>query len=134
MNDKINDKPINSVSNPFSTGGGGATFENLVGAYYISQILCDKLIYGHLEAGTVIEVSFQNRWMGIDVDDLIVYGNAEIISEEPEVIIKPKLILQIKNKLNFRLSDPTFTKVMGECLQTFNNSSFNLGYDQIVIM
>ncbi|KKK92506.1 hypothetical protein LCGC14_2702240, partial [marine sediment metagenome] len=74
-----------------------------------------------------------NRWMGIDVDDLIIYGNAEIISEKPELIIKPKLILQIKNRLNFRLSDTKFTNLIEECWQTFNNSSFNLGYDQITV-
>ncbi len=39
----------------------------------------------------------------LDVDDLIIYGNAEIISEKPELIIKPKLILQIKNRLNYFL-------------------------------
>jgi len=42
MNDKINSKSIKSISNPFSTGGGGASFENLVGAFYISQLLCNK--------------------------------------------------------------------------------------------
>lgn len=134
MNDKVNEKPLKTISNPFSTGGGGASFENLVGAFYVSHLLCDKLIYGHLEAGTVKEIAFQNRWMGIDVDDLIIYGNAEIISEKPELIIKPKLILQIKNRLNFRLSDTKFKKLIEECWQTFNNSSFNLGYDQIGIM
>lgn len=134
MNDKINGIPIKSISNPFSTGGGGASFENLVGAFYISQLLCNKLIYGHLEAGTVKEIAFQNRWMGMDVDDLIIYGNAEKISEKPELIIKPKLILQIKNRLNFRLSDKKFTNLVEECWQTFNNSSFNLGYDRIGIM
>ena len=134
MNDKNNSKITKSISNPFSTGGGGATFENLVGAYYVSQLLSDKLIYGHLEAGTVKEIAFQNRWIGLDVDDIIIYGSTKIISEKPKNNIRPKLILQIKNRLNFRLSDTKFINVIKECWQTFNHSSFNLKYDQIGLM
>ena len=134
MNDKINNETTKSISNPFSTGGGGAFFENLVGAYYVSQLLCDKLTYGHLEAGTVNEIAFQNRWTGLDVDDIIIYGSAKIISEKPKINIRPKLILQIKNRLNFRSSDTKFTNVIKECWQTFNHSSFNLRYDLIGIL
>lgn len=134
MNDKNTNESIKQISNPFSTGGGGVSFENLVAAFYVSNLMCDKLIHGHHEAGIVKEISFQNRWMGLGVDDILVYGSAMIFSEQHKRNISPKLILQIKSRLNFRPSDSKFINVLKECWQTFNQSSFNLGYDKIGIL
>jgi len=134
MNDKNTNESTKPTSNPFSTGGGGASFENLVAAFYASNLMCEKLIHGHLEAGEVKEISFQNRWTGLEVDDILVYGSAMIFSEKHERNIRPKLILQIKNRLNFRSTDSKFTNVIMECWQTFNHSLFNLDYDKIGIL
>ena len=134
MKDKNTNKSTKPISNPFSTGGGGASFENLVAAFYVCNLMCDKLIFGHLEAGIVKEIAFQNRWTGFDVDDILVYGSAKIFSEKLERRIRSKLILQIKSSLNFRSTDSKFSNVIKECWQTFNHSSFNLGYDKIGIL
>ena len=134
MNDKNTNESSKHISNPFSTGGGGAAFENLVAAYYASNLLCGKLIHGHLEAGEIKEIAFQNRWAGLEVDDILVYGSAQVLSEKYKRDFRPKLILQVKSRLNFRSTDSKFTNVINECWQTFNHSSFNLGYDKIGIL
>ena len=129
MKDNSTNGSTKPTSNPYSTGGGGASFENLVAAFYVSNLMCEKLIFGHFEAGEVKEIAFQNRWMGFDVDDIMVYGSAMIFSDEHKRNIIPKLILQVKSRLNFRPTDSKFVNVIKECWQTFNHSSFNLGHE-----
>ena len=52
------------LSNPFSTGGGGTTFEQLVGASYLVSLL-EKDIPRGLDWGIIKDVKFQHRWQGI---------------------------------------------------------------------
>ena len=65
------------IASPFSTGGGGVDFENLVGAYYLAATLLRSVPRGQA-GGIAKEVRFQRAYQGEPLDDLIV------ISDLPE--------------------------------------------------
>ncbi|MGB7000594.1 MAG: hypothetical protein WBE22_01020 [Halobacteriota archaeon] len=75
---------VNSIdgglSNPFSTGGGGVTFEQLVGASYLVSLLAGDIPRG-LDWGVTKEVSFQHRWSGCLLDDIVITGTIEKVSD-----------------------------------------------------
>ena len=58
-------------ASPFSTGGGGVTFEHLVGASYLVSLLAMDVPRG-LDRGITYRVAFQQRWSGAVLDDIIV--------------------------------------------------------------
>ena len=117
MSDEIKDS---GLSNPFSTGGGGTTFEHLVGASYLVSLLACDIPMG-MSCGVTKSVKFQHRWSGCIVDDVVVTvtdGTRDI-----------RLALQIKHNLTFSESDQTFLKVMDDCWNTFN-SAYGWSFDQ----
>jgi len=122
---------VNSIddglSNPFSTGGGGVTFEQLVGASYLVSLLVGEIPRG-VDGGTIKEVSFQHRWQGCLLDDIVVTST--------DGDTERKLALQVKEDLTFSESDSTFTRVMDDCWKTFNSSlgwEFNQETDRLGI-
>jgi hypothetical protein len=128
-----NNNLTKKLSNPFSTGSGGATFEHLVGSYYLSHLICKKNIYGHTDAGIVTNVRFQTHWMGPEIDDLMVVGSATKYLDE-NTKIHAKIIIQIKHDLKFQKSNDEYIKVLKECWQSFNHPSFNHNFDKIGIL
>ncbi len=115
------------ISNPFSTGSGGATFEQLVGAAYLVTLMAGHMPRG-LDWGVTKEVLFQQRWSGCLIDDLIIVatdGNTE-----------RRLALQLKHDLRFATSDQAFVQVIGDCWSVFVGNSgwhFNPDIDRIGI-
>ncbi|MHA1448100.1 MAG: hypothetical protein ACTSP4_01615 [Candidatus Hodarchaeales archaeon] len=105
-----------NLSNPFSTGGGGVTFEQLVGASYLATLLTGGIPRG-LDQGIVKEVKFQQRWTGFILDDIVI--TTKVGSTER------KLALQVKHDLVFSdaISNKTFERVMKDCWETFTGSS-----------
>jgi hypothetical protein len=117
------------LSTPFSTGGGGVTFEQLVGTSYLVSLLAGYPPRG-LDWGVTKEVKFQHRWEGCLLDDIVVTSTDG--SEER------KLALQIKHKLTFSDApkNETFARVIDDCWKTFNGSlgwKFNQPKDRIGI-
>ena len=111
---KITNRPANTgLSNPYSTGGGGVTFEQLVGASYLVSLLVGEIPRG-IDWGTIQEVRFQHRWAGCLLDDIVVTST--------DGDTERKLALQVKKDLIFSESDPTFTRVVDDCWKTFDNS------------
>lgn len=116
-------------SNPFSTGGGGVTFEQLVGASYLVSLLIGDIPRG-LDWGITKAVKFQHRWSGCLLDDAVITstnGDTE-----------RKLALQVKHDLTFSASasNTTFARVIEDCWNTFSSSlgwQFNQGTDRIGI-
>lgn len=104
------------VPNPFSTGGGGVTFEQLVGASYLVSLLAGDIPRG-LDSGITKEVKFQQRWSGALIDDVVVTS----MDKKQE----RRLALQIKHDLTFSAapSNTTFARVMEDCWKIFTNSS-----------
>ena len=119
----------NNLSNPFSTSGGGVTFEQLVGASYLVSLLAGDIPRG-LDWGICKEVKFQYRWSGCLLDDIVITstdGNKE-----------RKLALQVKHNLTFSdsASNTTFAHVIKDCWKTFTGSfgwQFNQDIDRLGI-
>lgn len=111
-----NDLTGSGVPNPFSTGGGGVTFEKLVGASYLVSLLAGDIPRG-LDWGITKEVRFQQRWSGALIDDIVVTST----DKEHE----RRLALQVKHNLTFSdaPSNATFARVIEDCWGTFTNSS-----------
>src|ERR1700693_2567355 len=103
------------VASPYSTGGGGANFEDYVGAYYLSMMLLRATPLGQSAAAVAREVQFQSLYRGEPVDDL------RVLSNLPQG--EMKLALQIKHDLTFGEKDDTFDEVLYACWQTFSASS-----------
>lgn len=124
----MTNRPANTgLSNPYSTGGGGVTFEQLVGTSYLVSLLVGEIARG-VDWGTIKEVKFQHRWSGCLLDDIVVTST--------DGDTERKLALQVKKDLTFSESDPTFTRVMGDCWKTFNSSlgwEFNQETDRLGI-
>lgn len=110
-----NESSTSELSSPFSTGGGGVTFEQLVGASYLVSLLAEDIPRG-LDWGITKEVKFQQRYSGCLLDDIVVTstdGNKD-----------RKLALQIKHTITFSdaKSNTEFKKVIKDCWDTFNNT------------
>jgi hypothetical protein len=103
-----------SLSNPFSTGSGGATFEQLVGASYLVTLLTGHIPRG-LEWGVTQEVCFQQRWSGCLIDDVIVVSS--------DGVQERHLALQLKHDLDFIRSDEEmFPRVIRDCWSVFTGA------------
>lgn len=111
-----NDLTGSGVPNPFSTGGGGVTFEQLVGASYLVSLLAGDIPRG-LDWGITKEVKFQQRWSGALIDDVVVTSMGKNHER--------RLALQIKHDLTFSdaPSNTTFARVIEDCWKIFTNSS-----------
>lgn len=115
------------LSSPFSTGGGGVTFEQLVGASYLVSLLAGDIPRG-LDWGIIKTVQFQHRWSGCLLDDVIITstdGDRE-----------RKLALQVKHDLTFSdsVSNTPFARVIEDCWKTLNGSlgwQFNQDTDRV---
>lgn len=121
--------PNSGLSNPFSTGGGGVTFEQLVGTSYLVSLLAGHIPRG-LDRGITKEVKFQHRWSRCLLDDVV------IISTDGD--IERKLALQVKHDLTFSdsASNKIFADVIDDCWKTFGSSlgwQFNQDIDRIGI-
>lgn len=119
MGSELSDK---GLSNPFSTGAGGATFEQLVGASYLVSLLSRDIPRG-LDWGITQEVKFQHRWSGCLLDDVVISTSDGENSR--------KLALQVKHDLRFTESDTAFSRVLEDCWLTFTNA-FGWEFDPIV--
>ena len=127
---KMTNSPANTgLSNPFSTGEGGGTFEQLVGTSYLVSLLVGEIPRG-IDWGTIQELRFQDRWHECLLDDIVVTST--------DGDTERKLALQVKHELTFSDSDSNkeFTRVMDDCWKTFNSSSgweFNQETDRLGI-
>jgi len=103
------------VANPFSTGGGGNTFEHLVGVSYLVTLLAGDIPRG-LDWGTCTRVSFQQRWEGSVLDDIVVTSS----NGKKE----RRLALQIKHDLTFSdaESNEDFARVVADCWKAFTGA------------
>ena len=99
-------------SNPYSTGGGGVSFEQRVGAIYLTSLLAQHVPYG-LD-GITKEIKFQ-QIRTESLDDLIIIskiGNTE-----------RKLSLQLKHNMRFTASDTNFTNAIQDCWKTLKKEN-----------
>jgi hypothetical protein len=93
------------LSNPFSTGGGGAHFENQVQTLYVVLMLTGGFVPG-LPALPITRIKLQGKYAGFNTDDFIVFI-ADHAGER-----SAKLLAQIKHSVSITEKDDTFGEVM----------------------
>ena len=116
------------LSNPFSTGSGGAFFESRVQAAFASLML-SKGVCPCLPSWPIYKVKLQGKYSGYATDDVIVFVRDERLNREA------KLIAQIKHAPAITKLDPQFTEVMQSAWTDFNNPTvFEYGYDALALI
>lgn len=98
-------KPAKQQSNPFSTGGGGPTFESRAQAAFTVLMLTGR-IAPCLAPWPITKLKLQGRYAGFSTDDFIVY------TKQPQAEQEAKLMAQIKHKVSITERDETFAEVM----------------------
>jgi hypothetical protein len=104
-----------NLSNPFSTGGGGAHFEAHVQASFVALMLTG----GHapcLPCWPITEIKLQGKIDGFDTDDLIV--TVENVNSKE----RRKLLGQVKHSITITQGSALFGEVMQAAWNDFNNS------------
>lgn len=117
-----------SLSNPFSTGGGGVHFEAHVQASFVALMLTG----GHapcLPCWPIAEIKLQGKIDGFDTDDLVV------VVENLNSNERRKLLGQIKHSIAITYGSPLFGEVMQAAWNDFNNPKvFSRDKDIIVLI
>ena len=104
------------LSNPFSTGGGGAHFEAHIQACFVALMLTN----GHVPSmpcWPIKEIVLQAKRLGFETDDLV------ISIENTENKESRKLLGQVKHSIAITEGDSTFGEVIQAAWKDFNNSS-----------
>jgi hypothetical protein len=117
-----------NLSNPFSTGGGGAHFEAHVQACFVALMLTGGYA-PCLPCWPIAEIKLQGKIDGFDTDDLIVVvenaGNKE----------RRKLLGQVKHSIAITQGSALFGEVMQSAWNDFNNpKAFAKGKDIIALI
>jgi len=120
--------PSRQPSNPFSTGGGGPSFETHVQAAF-GVLMLTGGVAPCLRPWPIKKVKLQGRHAGFETDDLIVFAG------EPSGGQQVKLLAQIKHTINITRRDKTFGEVIQAAWNDFRNPSvFTLGSDAIAVI
>ena len=116
------------LSNPFSTGGGGAHFEAHVQASFVTLMLTG----GHapcLPCWPIKEIKLQGKIDGFETDDLIVFV------ENPSNKEQRKLLGQVKHSIAITQGSVPFREVIQAAWNDFNNPKiFNSDKDIIALI
>ncbi|MFW5487947.1 MAG: hypothetical protein ACNI3A_05985 [Desulfovibrio sp.] len=116
------------LSNPFSTGGGGAHFEANIQASFATLMLTG----GHapcLPCWPIVEIKLQGKIDGFDTDDLIIVVENHTNKEQR------KLLGQIKHSISITKGSVLFGEVMQAAWNDFNNPEvFTKDKDSIALI
>ena len=115
---------ISKISNAFSTGGGGVNFEQQIQAMFLLSLLIDGFCPAMNEQTK--KVHFQAKYLGHDVDDLVVitYRNQS----------EGKMACQIKHSITATEKDKTFQEVICAAWNDFNKEDFDRDRDRIALV
>lgn len=117
-----------SLSNPFSTGGGGVHFEAHVQASFVVLMLTGGYA-PCLPCWPISEIKLQGKIDGFDTDDFIV------VIERPDNKERRKLLGQIKHSITITQGNSLFSEVMQAAWNDFNNPKlFEKNNDIIVLI
>ena len=103
-----------NLSNPISTGGGGAFFEANVQALYVTLMITGGYA-PFMNCWPITKVQLQGKIDGYDTDDLIVTVKNSETKEER------KMLAQIKRSIEINKSNKEFTDVIQAAWNDFNN-------------
>jgi len=114
------------MTNPFSTGQGGAFFETSVQTAYVLNFILNSRI-PFLPEGQVQWIKLQGRNDGFQTDDFVLCSK----SDEKEY----KLLAQIKRDISINSNTEEFNKVIKEFWVDFNNPNvYNKQNDILVLI
>ena len=116
------------LSNPFSTGGGGAHFEAHVQAFFVALMLTGG--FAPCFPGCPIsKIKLQGKFAGYDTDDLIIFV------DKPGGDQQRKILGQIKHSISITEKDKLFGEVIYAAWSDFNNASlFSRNNDVIALI
>jgi hypothetical protein len=106
-----------TMTSPYSSGGGGTHLEARVAASCLAAILCEAGVRG-LPGQFATRVLGQRADFDDPLDDLIIEG----IRSDGR---KTQLDLQVKNKLTFTDNDPEWVDVLKRAWNTVSKASFD---------
>lgn len=122
-------KNTKQLSNPFSTGSGGAFFENLIQAKFVTLMLTGGYA-PCLPIYPIKEIKLQTKIVGYHTDDLLV-----TVENPTDKKDRRKLLGQIKHTIKITKSDKVFAEVIQAAWSDFNNSElFSKGRDVIALI
>ena len=123
----LGDVCLTMNSNPFSTGGGGTSFENCVQALTLIDLACGSFTRV-FSSCPVQRVEFQTNRLGYETDDMLVSG------VDPSVGKTRRLLYQIKHGISFLASNEGWRKCIDDFWRDFNNARlFDRDYDVFVV-
>ena len=102
------------LSNPYSTGQGGAHFETRVQSAFTLLMLTGG-ISPCLPPWPIVKIKLQGKYQGFNTDDLIV------TCKKPNSKREAKLLGQIKHKITFTNGNTTLKEVLTAAWKDFNN-------------
>lgn len=111
---------IAKLSNAFSTGGGGGSFERRIQAVFLLALLVDGV--SPILNMPVERVAFQAQHLGYAVDDMAVFSASGV-----------KLFCQMKHSLSVTVKDATFQEVMRAAWSDFCAETFSKERDKIAL-
>ena len=118
--------PRKKLSNPFSTGGGGAHFEAHIQALFATLMLTGGRV-PCFPKGSITEIKLQGKIDGYQVDDLIVF--VKTANEQR------RLLGQVKHSIKITRKNTVFGGVIQDAWDDFNNSNlFTKGKDVIALI
>lgn len=116
------------ISNPFSTGGGGAFFEVKVQAAFVILMLTGGII-PCIRAWPISKLKLQGKYAGFATDDFIAF------TTDPTTNRSAKLLAQIKHSISFTDGNDVFGEVIASAWADFNNSKlFDPTLDAIALI
>src|SRR5437016_4780552 len=116
------------LSNPFSTGGGGHSFENHVQAAFVVLMLTGGVIPCP-QPWPIKMIKLQGKYSGFNTDDFIAF------LENRDGKQKAKLLAQIKHSVSVTDGDAVFGEVIRAAWADFQNPQvFNQGSDAIALI
>lgn len=114
------------LSNPFSTGSGGANFENQIQSMFVVLMLTGGVV-PCLPPWPIKRIKLQGRNQDYNTDDFVAF------TEERSSGREAKLLAQIKHRISFTEGDSTFAEVIQAAWLDFNNTAlFNPTIDAVL--
>lgn len=116
------------LSNPISTGSGGARFEANIQATFVTLMLSGG--YSPcLPSWPIVEIKLQAKVAGYNTDDLIVFVENPVNNE------RRRLLGQVKNSIAITAKSKLFSEVIQAAWNDFNNPDvFTKGKDVIALI
>jgi len=117
-----------ALSNPFSTGSGGARFEANIHASFLTLMLSGGYA-PCLPTWPIVEIKLQGAVAGYGTDDIIVFVENQINND------RRRLLGQVKNSISITAASQVFGEVIQAAWNDFNNSDvFTKGKDVIALI